>query len=126
MKLSIFLLLLCSCARDRVFEATGKEVDCHGDSWAPCVASACVNGYDHVEYPVFGGDTYKCRQASGACADESWLLATTAGSPDNAKCPNPLHHMRVQVATTPSNEEIGALVFCECDRSGTDAGTTDQ
>jgi hypothetical protein len=50
------------------------------------------------------------------CADKSWLLATTAGSPDSASCPNKLHRMRVQVATTASHEEIGALVFCECHR----------
>jgi hypothetical protein len=48
------------------------------------------------------------------CADTSWLLATTAGSPDHATCPNQKHRMRVQVATKSSNEEIGALVFCEC------------
>jgi len=52
----------------------------------------------------------------GACADKSWLLATTAGSPDMAECPNKHHRMRVQVATTPSHEEIGAVVFCECQR----------
>jgi hypothetical protein len=56
----------------------------------------------------------------GPCADTSWLLATTAGSPDRATCPNKAHRMRVQVATTPSHEEIGALVFCECQRPGED------
>jgi hypothetical protein len=53
---------------------------------------------------------------SGKCHDESWLLATTAGSPDRATCPHRLHRMRVQVATHPSNEEAAALVFCECAR----------
>ncbi len=53
---------------------------------------------------------------SGKCRDESWLLATTAGSPDRAVCPNRLQRMRVQVATHPSNEEAAALVFCECQR----------
>lgn len=48
------------------------------------------------------------------CADTSWLLATTAGSPNAATCPNKNHRMRVQVATSPSNEEAAALVFCEC------------
>jgi hypothetical protein len=48
------------------------------------------------------------------CADKAWLLATTSGSPSAAECPNKHHRMRVQVATTPSKEEIGALVFCEC------------
>ena len=51
------------------------------------------------------------------CADKSWLLATTSGSPSEATCPNKEHRMRVQVATTPSQEEIGALVFCECVRA---------
>lgn len=50
------------------------------------------------------------------CADKASLLATTAGSPSYMTCPNKLHRMRVQVATTSSNEEIGALVFCECER----------
>lgn len=53
------------------------------------------------------------------CHDESELLATTTGSPNSMKCPNRFHRMKVQVATTPSHEEIGALVFCECER---DAG----
>jgi hypothetical protein len=52
------------------------------------------------------------------CSDTSWLLATTAGSPDHATCPNKNHRMRVQVATNPSNEEAAALVFCECVRDG--------
>ena len=56
----------------------------------------------------------KVEQWEGPCADKSWLLATTAGSPDVAECPNKMHRMRVQVATTPSQEEVGALVFCEC------------
>ena len=56
----------------------------------------------------------KHEQWEGPCADKSWLLATTSGSPSEATCPNKGHRMRVQVATTPSQEEIGALVFCEC------------
>lgn len=61
---------------------------------------------------------------SGKCHDESWLLATTAGSPDRATCPHRLHRMRVQVATHPSNEEAAALVFCECvrEQSGAELG----
>ena len=57
---------------------------------------------------------------SGPCADTSWLLATTAGSPDRATCTNKSHRMRVQVASSASNEEFGAVVFCECERP--DAG----
>lgn len=59
---------------------------------------------------------HKVEAWEGPCTDKSWLLSTTAGSPDVAECPNKHHHMRVQVATTPSHEEIGALVFCECER----------
>jgi hypothetical protein len=53
---------------------------------------------------------------NGPCADESVLLATTAGSPSGFRCPNRLHRMEVQVATTPSKEEAAALVFCRCER----------
>lgn len=53
---------------------------------------------------------------NAACADESYLLATTSGSPSGHRCPNKRHRMRVQVATHPSNEEAAALVFCECRR----------
>lgn len=63
---------------------------------------------------------------NGPCADVSTLLATTAGSPSEQTCPNKHHHMHVQVASKPSNEEFGALVFCECERPGeaaADAGT---
>lgn len=49
-----------------------------------------------------------------SCHDESWLLATTAGSPSGARCPNVHHHMRVQIATAASPEEGVAVVFCEC------------
>jgi hypothetical protein len=55
----------------------------------------------------------------GECHDQSWLLATTFGSPDSAKCPNRKHKMKVQLASAPSHEEFGAVVFCECER---DAG----
>jgi hypothetical protein len=48
------------------------------------------------------------------CRDQSTLLATTAGSPSSFECPNRQHRMRVQVATTPTNEEAAALVVCEC------------
>jgi hypothetical protein len=56
------------------------------------------------------------------CSDEATLLASTAGSPDHFKCPNKNHVMRVQVSTTPSHEEIGALVFCECARIAPEGG----
>ena len=48
------------------------------------------------------------------CHDTSTLLATTAGSPNAFACPNKHHKMHVQISTTSSNEEVGALVFCEC------------
>jgi hypothetical protein len=53
---------------------------------------------------------------NGPCRDEASLLATTAGSPNSLTCPNRQHRMRVEIKTSPSNEEIGALVFCECQR----------
>jgi hypothetical protein len=52
------------------------------------------------------------------CSDYAVLLATTAGSPNDHVCTNKDHRMRVQVATTKSNEEAAALVFCECVRDG--------
>lgn len=52
----------------------------------------------------------------GPCSDQSTLLATTSGSPSYFTCPNRLHEMQVQVATTPSNAEAAALVFCKCRR----------
>ena len=61
------------------------------------------------------------RQWSEPCHDEAILLATTSGSPSHKQCPNRLHRMRVQIASAPSNEEFGAVVFCEC-RRGTDGG----
>lgn len=50
----------------------------------------------------------------GRCQDTATLLATTAGSPSEHKCPNRRHRMRVQLAAGGSAEEYGALVFCEC------------
>ena len=55
---------------------------------------------------------------NGRCRDEATLVATTSGSPSSTRCPNRLHRMRVQVASSPSNEEFGAVVFCECTRDG--------
>lgn len=52
----------------------------------------------------------------GPCKDMSWLLATTAGSPSAATCPNKLHWMHVQVASQSSSEEGTAVVFCACER----------
>lgn len=52
---------------------------------------------------------------TAACSDESTLLASTSGSPNSFRCPNQRHRMRVQTATA-AGEEIGALVFCECER----------
>jgi hypothetical protein len=49
------------------------------------------------------------------CLDESTMVATTAGSPNSASCTNRLHRMKVQSVTL-AGEEIGALVFCECQR----------
>jgi hypothetical protein len=56
---------------------------------------------------------------NGPCADTATLLATTTGSPSDMTCPNKRHRMRVQLTSAPSNEEFGALVFCECEREPT-------
>lgn len=60
----------------------------------------------------------------GPCKDMSWLLATTAGSPSGATCPNKLHRMQVQVASQASNEEGMAIVFCKCEREEATAVST--
>lgn len=52
------------------------------------------------------------RDLNGPCHDMSWLLATTSGSPSQAKCPNKRHRMKV--ATRASSEEVAALVLCQC------------
>lgn len=76
--------------------------------------TACQDGWDP------NGIKQQIRLESEArerpCADQSTLLATTAGSPSFFQCPNKDHRMRVQVASAPSNEEGIALVFCECVR----------
>ena len=51
---------------------------------------------------------------NGPCHETSVLLATTVGSPAEHTCPNKRHKMRVTLASAPSNEEFGAIVFCEC------------
>lgn len=47
------------------------------------------------------------------CVDQVTLIATTAGSPNSAKCKHPQQKARVEVATK-AGEEIGVTVFCEC------------
>jgi hypothetical protein len=47
------------------------------------------------------------------CADTAVLLATTGGSPNDVRCSNKRHRMRVTPAAV-SGEEVGALVACEC------------
>jgi len=76
------------------------------------LAVATTSGCD--ESPDEYAARLKLETLTGPCHDESWLLATTGGSPSNASCSNRYHRMRVQVATHPSNEEAAALVFCEC------------
>lgn len=80
------------------------------------VAVLGVRSLPHIET----GDERVARERAGRwtepCHDQSSLLATTAGSPDNFECPNKLHRMRVQVASKATNEEAAALVFCECQR----------
>ncbi len=53
-------------------------------------------------------------ERNGPCKDSATLLATTAGSPNYHVCPNRRHRMRIQIASAPSNEEFGAVAFCEC------------
>lgn len=82
------------------------------------LALVCLLGCDEMSGKADQqrAEEARIKQWEGPCADKSWLLATTTGSPSIATCPNKRHHMRVQVATTASNEEVGALVFCECER----------
>lgn len=70
-------------------------------------------------------DAYKCRERREwiePCHDESRLLATTFNTPVHFKCPNQHHRMQVTPAAGPSNEEFGAVVFCECKREALGAG----
>ena len=81
--------------------------------------------------PQIDADIRQKQQAelewSGPCHDTAVLMATTTGSPDSTTCPNKLHHMRIEIASRPSNEEFGAVAFCECERPRdvniVDAGT---
>jgi hypothetical protein len=66
---------------------------------------------------------WRLRRWEEPCHDVSILVATTAGSPSDFECPNRRHRMRVQITTTKTNEEVAALVFCECVSSDSnDAG----
>lgn len=58
---------------------------------------------------------------NGPCADTAVLVATIAGYTSEHTCANKRHHMHVQVASDPSREEFGAVVFCECEREGATA-----
>lgn len=53
------------------------------------------------------------RAFNGECHDEATLIATSAGSPDKARCLNRRHKMRIEVSTK-AGEEVGAVVHCEC------------
>src|SRR5574337_916558 len=75
------------------------------------ILTTSMTGCDNVE------DHYKQQKKEAweePCHDTSMLLATTAGSPNEFTCPNKHHRMQVQITTTASNEEVGALVFCQC------------
>lgn len=50
---------------------------------------------------------------SGPCSDSVAVLGPTGTSNAHA-CSNKSHRMRMEVKTSPSNEQIGAIVFCEC------------
>lgn len=66
-------------------------------------------------------DRQRERDWNEVCHDEATLVATTSGSPNSHECPNRMHKMRVTVATK-AGEEIGAVVFCECERDAGAAG----
>ena len=54
------------------------------------------------------------REWEAPCRDESTLIATTAGSPDRAVCPNRQHKMRVAVTSGSTPNNAAAVIFCEC------------
>lgn len=60
---------------------------------------------------------YRQKKWTEPCHDESTLVATTSGSPNSTECLNRNHRMHVEPVTR-SGEEIGALVFCKCERDG--------
>lgn len=66
------------------------------------------------ETPNEAQDRYRREEWVEPCRDKAMLLATTAGSPSGAECPNRLHRMSAEVATHSSNEEAAALVWCRC------------
>jgi hypothetical protein len=81
-----------------------------------CFAGAVIIGL--FVYGLSAMETPRERQArqwTEPCADESALVATTAGSPNSFTCSNRNHRMRLEVKTQ-SGEEIAALVVCECAR----------
>lgn len=71
---------------------------------------SCDNGPS----PAAREQLRKDKEWNEPCASESVLVATTTGSPNSFKCTNKHHVMRVQVTTTKTNEEVGAIIFCEC------------
>lgn len=85
------------------------------------IAAACIFGlFKAVDYMQTKDRAHWQREEerlrNGPCSDTSTLIATTAGSPSSASCVNRLHRMHVQPVTQ-SGEEVGAVVFCECERT---------
>lgn len=95
-RIFIALLLLTACGRDPI---SGCEWSTGSNEYE---FQRCVQNYEYNKE---------------ACQDSATLVATTAGSPNGATCPNRHHRMRVVPATL-AGEEIGATVFCECERGG--------
>lgn len=60
---------------------------------------------------------------NGPCADTAVLVTAIPGYTSEHTCTNKRHHMhvQVQVASAPSREGFGAVVFCECEREGATA-----
>lgn len=67
----------------------------------------------HRDDPNYNACHEKGVYYSDMCFNQSTLVATTAGSPNAAFCPNKKHKMRVDPVTK-SGEEIASLVVCEC------------
>jgi hypothetical protein len=77
-------------------------------SLAGCIETEDRRRYDERQQALQAEEL-----GTGRCIPKATLIATTAGSPNGARCPHPQHRARVE-ATTKGAEEIGAVLFCEC------------
>lgn len=110
--------------RWRVVYAASRVAIIVAVGFAVLVLSLSAGGCNNadVEQQKLRADKAEAALAKAVtCVDEATLLATTAGSPDAARCSSPRHVIE-GAPISAGTEEVGAMIVCRCRPASSDGG----